>query len=201
MKEKIKEIRANLKLSQKAFAEKIGVSVASLKNYETGRSVPKDGVIQKICEIGGVSRDWFIGKAGDAAAAAVGIMEIAEDTVITTEIAAKEKTMDAGRKAGEAFKKAVSSDEAVAAEIEIKKKARSASRKTKQAIGKAVINLKDSVTHKTPSVYIQSQLGGIITPEEIINRIPSGCDAVYIKPEENKAYWVKGEENGAVDLW
>ena len=30
--------------------------------------------------------------------------------------------MDAGRKAGEAFKKAVSSDEAVTAEIEIKKK-------------------------------------------------------------------------------
>ena len=31
--------------------------------------------------------------------------------------------------------------------------------------------------------------------------IPDGCDQVYIKPEENKAYWVKGDESGAVELW
>jgi hypothetical protein len=24
---------------------------------------------------------------------------------------------------------------------------------------------------------------------------------LYIRPDENKAYWVKDEENGSVDLW
>jgi hypothetical protein len=48
---------------------------------------------------------------------------------------------------------------------------------------------------------IQSQLGGMITPEEVLQRIPENCDAVYIKPEENKAYWVKGLESGCVNLW
>ena len=35
---------------------------------------------------------------------------------------------------------------------------------------------------------------------EIFNRINLSSQ-VYIKPEENKAYWVKGEESGSVELW
>ena len=54
---------------------------------------------------------------------------------------------------------------------------------------------------KKTAILIQSQLGGTITPEEVLKRIPEGCDRVYIKPEENKAYWVKGDESGAVELW
>ena len=50
-------------------------------------------------------------------------------------------------------------------------------------------------------IIIQSVLGGTITPEEILSRIPSDADAVYIKPEENKAYWVKGSKSGSVELW
>ena len=44
-------------------------------------------------------------------------------------------------------------------------------------------------------------LGGTITIEEIKKRIPADAESVYVKPEENKAYWVKGEETGDVDLW
>ena len=82
-------------------------------------------------------------------------------------------------------------DTVVATEIEVKKKTRSAARKAKETV-KGVA--------KT-TVLIQSQLGGTITPEEVLKRIPEGCDRVYIKPEENKAYWVKGDESGAVELW
>ena len=60
-------------------------------------------------------------------------------------------------------------------------------------------NIEDAV--KKTTILIQSQLGGTITPEEVLKRIPDGCDQVYIKPEENKAYWVKGDESGAVELW
>ena len=52
-----------------------------------------------------------------------------------------------------------------------------------------------------PAVVIQSAMGGSISVEEIVARIPAGADEVYVKVEENKAYWVKGGESGAVDLW
>ncbi|MDO5702897.1 MAG: hypothetical protein Q4G47_06050, partial [Lachnospiraceae bacterium] len=52
-----------------------------------------------------------------------------------------------------------------------------------------------------PTLFIQSLLGGLITPEEVLKRVPADVDEVYVKPEENKAYWVKGEESGDVDLW
>ena len=42
---------------------------------------------------------------------------------------------------------------------------------------------------------IQSPFGGEITPEEIRTRIGE-ADAVYIRVDQNKAYWVKGGETG-----
>ena len=89
---------------------------------------------------------------------------------------------------------AKASDKVVATEIAVKKKTRSTARKAKEAV-KAV------ASEKKTAILIQSQLGGTITPEEVLKRIPEGCDQVYIKPEENKAYWVKGDESGAVELW
>ena len=53
---------------------------------------------------------------------------------------------------------------------------------------------------KKTEVIIQSPLGGIITPEEIIARIGE-ADQIYVRVDENKAYWVRGEESGSVDLW
>ena len=50
------------------------------------------------------------------------------------------------------------------------------------------------------SIVIQSPLGGEITPEEIRARIGE-ADAVYIRVDQNKAYWVRGDETGAIDLW
>ena len=47
---------------------------------------------------------------------------------------------------------------------------------------------------------IQSPFGGEITPEEISARIGQ-VDAVYIRVDQNKAYWVRGEETGYIDLW
>ena len=49
-------------------------------------------------------------------------------------------------------------------------------------------------------VIIQSQLGGEITPEAILAKVGE-VDKVYVRVDENKAYWVKGDETGAVDLW
>ncbi len=62
--------------------------------------------------------------------------------------------------------------------------------------------VKDATTKKKETViYIESLLGGTITAQEILKRIPSGADEVYVKPGENKAYWVKGKKTGEIDLW
>ena len=49
-------------------------------------------------------------------------------------------------------------------------------------------------------VIIQSPMGGVITPAEILAKT-GPVDSVYVRVDENKAYWVKGEETGSVDLW
>ena len=81
-----------------------------------------------------------------------------------------------------------------AAEIEVKKKTRSTARKAKEPV-------KSVASAKKTTILIRSRLGGTITPEEVLKRIPEDCHRVYIKPEENKAYLVKGDESGAVELW
>ena len=54
---------------------------------------------------------------------------------------------------------------------------------------------------KKTAIIIQSPMGGAITPEQILSKIPAGSDSVYVRVDENKLYWVKGDENGAVDIW
>ena len=50
------------------------------------------------------------------------------------------------------------------------------------------------------SVVIQSPEGAEITPEEIISRVGK-ADAIYIRVDHNAAYWVRGEGTGKTALW
>lgn len=54
---------------------------------------------------------------------------------------------------------------------------------------------------KAAEVIIQSALGGEITPEMILAKIGNDVDKVYVRVDQNKAFWVRGEEAGDVDLW
>lgn len=49
-------------------------------------------------------------------------------------------------------------------------------------------------------VIIQSPLGREIIPETILEKFGE-VDIIYIRVDRNKAYWVKGNEYGSVDLW
>lgn len=54
--------RVNKKLSQAKAAELIGTSVATLKNWEWGKTYPRQPQIEKICEVYGVTyNDIFFG--------------------------------------------------------------------------------------------------------------------------------------------
>ena len=54
-------------------------------------------------------------------------------------------------------------------------------------------------------LIIQSPSGQEITPEDVrakVNSVVGAVDKVYIRADEGKAYWVRGEEeHGAVELW
>ena len=53
-------------------------------------------------------------------------------------------------------------------------------------------------------IIIQSPSGQEITPKEIKEKVMAMggvAERIYVRADEGKAYWVKGEEHGAVDLW
>ena len=120
----IKELRNQLKLSQSAFAEKIGVDRSTVGHMENGRLAVSDKVADKIWEVFGV--------------------EI-RDT--------KEK--------------------------------------------------KPAKKAKAPKlvIYIQSPMGGNITPEEVAAKMPEGTEACYVRVDQNLIWWVRGDETGAIEIW
>lgn len=69
---------------------------------------------------------------------------------------------------------------------------------------KAVVPKKKAVTRKKAAspteITIQSPMGGNITIDEILAKTGK-VEKMYIRVDENKAYWVNGEETGSVDLW
>lgn len=102
-------------------------------------------------------------------------------------------------------------DKAVAEKIEVKKattKAAREVRETKAAVKKAAAKVESAV--KKPAakikaakleIYIQSPLGGNITPEEIAAKLPKGAESVFVRVDQNKLWWIRGEESGSVDIW
>ncbi len=59
---------------------------------------------------------------------------------------------------------------------------------------------KKPAAKKAAEVIIQSELGGEITPDAILEKV-GAVDKIYVRVDQNKAYWVRGEESGSVDLW
>ena len=59
MRERLKELRKELKLTQQEFADKLGTSRGNIGSYEVGKSAPSDAVISLICKTFCVSEDWL----------------------------------------------------------------------------------------------------------------------------------------------
>ena len=82
----------------------------------------------------------------------------------------------------------------------VAKKAPAKTAAKKPATAKKAADAVKKVLPKKADVVIQSPLGGEITPEQILAKIGE-ADKVYVRVDVNKAYWVKGDEAGSVDLW
>ena len=55
-------------------------------------------------------------------------------------------------------------------------------------------------TPVAPTVIFQSPFGGEITVDAV-KTLVGDVDKVYVRIDQNKLYWVKGEETGAIDIW
>ena len=53
----LKAARVNTNLSQQEAAARIGVSVSTLRNWESGKTFPNQPKIEKLCEVYGISFD------------------------------------------------------------------------------------------------------------------------------------------------
>ena len=59
MNERMKKIRADARLSMRAFAERIGVTSISVAKLESGENNPSEHTIRAICQEFNVSRMWL----------------------------------------------------------------------------------------------------------------------------------------------
>ena len=60
--------------------------------------------------------------------------------------------------------------------------------------------IEQRIAQPTAQVIIQSPSGQEITTSDILEKV-GNVDSIYVRVDENAAYWVKGEEHGSVQLW
>ena len=62
MKEKLKQLRKEKKLTLKQIAEELNISVSAYSNYEQGIRLPNYDILLKIADFFDVSTDYLLGR-------------------------------------------------------------------------------------------------------------------------------------------
>ena len=179
----VKELRKEKNLSQAALAKELGIATSAIGHMENGRMKVSAKIATKAKEVFGVDLTDAAEKAAPA----------------TNKTAAKKPAA----KKTETKKAAATSKAEKAEKAPAKKTAAAKAEKTvKSTAKKAPVAKKSSAAEKklANKVIIQSPLGGVITPDEVLAKV-GNVDEVYVRVDQNKAYWVRGKEAGAVDLW
>ena len=224
----IKELRSKEGLSQSALAKRLGVATSAIGHMENGRMKVSAKIASKVKEEFGIDVEDIKAdvKAAEAKAekAVKGkTAKIKEEVKVVeakAEKAAKttaKKAKATAQKAEKAVKKAPAKakaeakkaeDKVVAEEIEAKKMVTKTARKAKTVVKETTAKVEKAAKRAAAKgkvakleIVVQSPMGGNITAEEIASKIPAGCNNVFVRVDQNKLYWVKGEETGSVDIW
>ena len=180
-----KELCVKITLSREKLAEAAGMSASAI-------SAVKTGCINLGRKISGAVKEV----RGEAAAVGARAEERIQDTKAAAE-EAKEKATIAAIET-----KAIADETADETAEKVEEKIQQAGEKVKAAKKEAPV--REPAARKPADepiqVIIQSPIGGEITPEAILAKVGE-ADTIYVRIDENKAYWVKGEEHGSVDLW
>lgn len=59
MKDRIKQIRKEINLTQQEFADKLGISRSTVATYEVGKSEPSDAAISLMCKTFNINEQWL----------------------------------------------------------------------------------------------------------------------------------------------
>lgn len=185
----LKELREKRGLTQTALAKSLGVSSNAVSAIESGRLKLSGKLSDKIKEVYG---EVIEPETKKAKAAKINVKEKAEAIM---ETAGAEAVLDAEKKIEEKTRKRRARKQAAKPAVELGALA------VAGVAADVEKRIEDTIKNtKRARIVIQSQLGGEITPDEILAKIGE-ADTVYIRVDQNKAYWVKGEETGSVDLW
>jgi hypothetical protein len=61
-------------------------------------------------------------------------------------------------------------------------------------------HMETEISQPVPTVILQSAFGGEITINAL-RSIVGEADRIYVRIDENKAYWVRGDKTGDIDIW
>ena len=188
----LKELREKNKLTQTALAKSIGVSSNAVSAIESGRLKLSEKLSGRIKEVYGEVIEPEAKKARTAKKRAEKKVKAAEAAIETAGAAA---VLDAGQKLEKKTRKRRARAQAAKPAVEA----------GAEAVAEAAAAIEEKVERKAgrarkAKLVIQSPMGGEITPDAILAKI-GGADTVYVRVDQNKAYWVRGEETGSVDLW
>ena len=65
MKERIKDLRNSLKMTQQKFADRLGLKRQTIAAYEIGNIVPSDSTLLLICKEFNVNEEWLRSGTGE----------------------------------------------------------------------------------------------------------------------------------------
>lgn len=88
MRNRIKELRKTLDLTQQEFADKLGIKRGAIANYEIGRNEPIDSVISLMCREFNVNEQWLRNGTGEM------FIQLARDEKIASFIGSIQRTED-----------------------------------------------------------------------------------------------------------
>ena len=210
----IKEFREKYNLTQSALAKSLGVSSNAISGIEAGRIKLSPKMSAKIKEVYG---EELISAATEKPSEAATITLEKKTTTKKTrsEKKAAEVTAPAPEKAAEAIAPTPEKNtilekaaETVAAAPKAEKKPvpkKKAAPKKSTAAKKSEENVPappkaEKKTPAAPTVILQSPFGGEITVDAV-KTLVGDVDKVYVRIDQNKLYWVKGDETGDKDIW
>ena len=191
----IKEFRLSQNLSRNDLAAALGISVSSEQSYEYGYRNPSKKVIEKIKEVYGVDLN-----APETAVAEAAPIEEKKPAV-------EEKPARRGRKKKDSAEAAPVPivEEKVGETLAKPKRGRKKKEQpTPAPVDESLLKMQNdadtAVRALVTAVIIQSPMGGEIDVNEILAKV-GPVDKVYVRVDQNAAYWVRGDESGAVNLW
>ena len=168
-----------------AASEKYGVDRKTIRGWKVSADVTAERIEAKKKTRGAA---W---KAKEAATSTA--EKVATDVKVAVDEAKLADQMAAGKAKAKRTRKA--EEKATTKEQKAAEKQRTAETKAanKRSVKRQTVKM---------NMVFQSQTGSAITPEQIALKLPKETTDVYVKIEENKAYYVlKDGSTGSVDLW